>query len=193
MQQDLVCPGCGSPISATQKYCGVCGTMLFDKKPVAGILTCPYCGAVLTTGQQICAVCGNMVPATHAMQDSTQSEEVLLSAGKDPVSASEEGRTSAGYRERLSANGMLTAGRIVFSVLGWIVLIPGCIASAALIVLAVMGGGFRLLFGDVNILGTAAIAIGIAGFILSLIIGFQFLVISHLCYAIKRLIYKSSE
>lgn len=194
MQQNLICPGCGSTINANQRYCGICGTKLFDSKPMVGVLTCPNCGSPLAEGQQFCGVCGSkvaipdVVPAMEKYAPGSPDAEVaLVSNEKDKVSGQEKRKALVGYKDQVRDYGLFNAGGAVFLSLGWIILILGCLASIALIVLAAMGGGFRLLFGDFNILGTPAIIIGSVGFVLSLITGFEFLVIGRLCYALNDL------
>jgi class 3 adenylate cyclase/tetratricopeptide (TPR) repeat protein len=51
----LVCPACGTPHPAGQKFCGECGSALPR--------LCPACGATATPTQKFCGECGTALPA----------------------------------------------------------------------------------------------------------------------------------
>ena len=89
-----------------------------------------------------------------------------------------ETRTSGGY-------GMLSIAAIIFRIVGWIVLVGGCLASIALGVL-VGGIGWTMssLFTGEVIQGTMAITIAVIGVIASVVYGFGLLAFSYICSAV---------
>ena len=50
VQQDVTCPGCGSPNALGQRFCVSCGSRL--------TAACPRCGAIVEASSRFCANCG---------------------------------------------------------------------------------------------------------------------------------------
>jgi len=60
MRQALVCPSCGQPIVAGQRFCGICGAALS--------LNCLRCGAHINPGAKFCENCGSAIGAAIPQQ-----------------------------------------------------------------------------------------------------------------------------
>jgi RNA polymerase subunit RPABC4/transcription elongation factor Spt4 len=66
MQQGLTCPNCGSPVNASQQFCGVCGTKVtaaLQQPPLSSVPpqqppACPNCGTPIKPDQPFCGLCG---------------------------------------------------------------------------------------------------------------------------------------
>lgn len=73
-----VCPECGQPAGADQKFCPSCGAKLPEQTLGQGAL-CPQCGRQNTVGMKFCAECGTKLPAAIAEEEAAarQDEEEL--------------------------------------------------------------------------------------------------------------------
>jgi DNA-directed RNA polymerase subunit RPC12/RpoP len=63
MQQQYICPSCGSPSSPQQEFCGRCGNRLVQSQiqqlPTSQQLySCPTCNNQVRYGERFCAGCG---------------------------------------------------------------------------------------------------------------------------------------
>ena len=56
-----VCPSCGQPAKATEKFCVNCGTKL-PEETVAQAAVCPSCGKQNGIGTKFCCECGTRLP-----------------------------------------------------------------------------------------------------------------------------------
>jgi hypothetical protein len=83
---------------------------------------------------------------------------------------------------------MLNFATIVFRIIGWIILIGGCLGSIAVIVFAIIGGGFQTLIPGLDtLIGETAIYAGIGGFIISFVYGLAFIAFAELCRTVVRI------
>ena len=58
LRKVIICPGCGTKLSAAGAFCPRCGAELARKN------TCPNCGAALDPGANFCVNCGNRTQGT---------------------------------------------------------------------------------------------------------------------------------
>jgi len=188
MQQTSSCPGCGSPIKPDQQFCGICGTKLTIAVISQGV-KCPNCASQINPGQQFCGTCGDRIsgiikPSSLVMNEMAVQKLDVYSVPplKENVPTTRIKRIPQKRELTRPGHGMLMAGAIIFQVLGWIILIGGCLGSVALIVLSVMGGGFKLLLGGGDIVGTPAMIIGMVCLVVSFISGFGLIVVANLIY-----------
>ena len=188
MQQTSSCPGCGSPIKPDQRFCGICGTKLTIAVISQGV-KCPNCASQINPGQQFCGTCGDRIsgiikPSSLVMNEMAVQKLDVYSVPplKENVPTTRIKRIPQKRELTRPGHGMLMAGAIIFQVLGWIILIGGCLGSVALIVLSVMGGGFKLLLGGGDIVGTPAMIIGMVCLVVSFISGFGLIVVANLIY-----------
>jgi len=201
MQQMLSCPSCGSPVKPDQQFCGICGTKLSPVPAQSSQMNCPSCGSPVSSEQQFCGICGTKIadavstpvappppppPSQPAASPSMPARNMPVTNMEKPAAAAQP-KKEVQISRKISAMPKLNFiyfGGVVFVVLGWLVLVLGSLLSIAYIVLGAMGGGFQLLFiGTGDITGLTAILLGIAGLIVSLVTGLQFLIISRLCYS----------
>lgn len=64
----IVCPGCGQPSNAGSKFCGGCGSRLWDP--------CVVCGEVNAVGKAFCGECGVDLAATLAEAETAAKEGI---------------------------------------------------------------------------------------------------------------------
>ena len=191
MQQTLNCPSCGSPINESQQFCGICGTQLLqsvqqpevvppvETAPQETTTTIPITDSRSTVIEDI----SQTTPAAQYAAASTPSAETAPPSEKTTAAA---GGTSAAVWSAVGPprrTGLLRLAGVVFQVVGWIVLVVGCLASIAMAVFAIMGGQFiSLIPGMANIAGNMAINIAIGGLIMSIIYGLGILAFSEICF-----------
>jgi hypothetical protein len=158
MRQSLSCPNCGAPIMADQQFCGMCGAKLSNVAAEAAASPAPQ-------------------PQTSV------SEPVIVQPTFANRRASKiESRPQTKTKEK--KYGLLSFSAITFQVLGWIIMIVGCLASIAMIVFAAIGGGFQpLIPGISSILGSWAIGLGFLSLVVALITGLIFLAFAELFFA----------
>lgn len=64
VEEDEVCPECGTPVDPNSKFCPTCGTRYMKKKAPKGqgaSIKCPNCGAEVPAGSKFCPECGEKV------------------------------------------------------------------------------------------------------------------------------------
>jgi hypothetical protein len=84
--------------------------------------------------------------------------------------------------------GMMNFAVVLFRVVGWIILIGGCLGSIAMIIFAIIGGSFLTVIPGMDTLaGDMAVAFGIGCFVLSFIYGFAFIAFAELCRIVTRI------
>ena len=62
-----VCPNCGEPAAADQKFCPKCGAKLPEETMAQGAI-CPNCGKQNVIGTAFCSECGTKLPAAEAAE-----------------------------------------------------------------------------------------------------------------------------
>jgi hypothetical protein len=167
----------------------------------APTITCLNCGSPMAQGQAVCTVCGfNMyepqpipvaTPQPSPMQQAISSTPVFSSDVQAPVAPLQV--TSAprpvGREGRINRYGLLSFAAIIFQVIGWIIWIGGGIASIAMIIFALMGGGFQpIIPGIGNILGGAAVVTGFVSLLVSLFTGLVFTAFADLFNATVEIV-----
>lgn len=182
------CPGCGSPVKSGQKFCGVCGTKLFEEKTIYAPMRCPNCSSPISMGQKYCGTCGTMLMENFSglpvagrenlNENVTLKEKGYIASPIVPDAESQKKRVKTGF---------ISFSDVLFMILGWLVLIVGGFGSIAIIIISLMGGGIKLLFSDLSIMGLPATIIGICGLIFSIIAALSFFIISRLCSVINGL------
>ncbi len=173
MQQTITCPSCGSPISESQQFCGICGTQLTQTIPQAEVAqpvqTAPEPTVTIPVSQAQSTVIEDISQTPPPMAEPARSDArntAVWSAAGPPRRA-----------------GLLRVAGVIFQVIGWIVLVIGCVASIAMAVFAVMGGQFiSLIPGMGNLVGNTAITVAAIGLILSIVYGFGLLAFSEMCF-----------
>ena len=180
MQQTLNCPSCGSPITENQQFCGICGTQLLQPAQQPEIVQ-----PVQTAPQEAT----DTIPITDSrstvIEDISQTTPTATAppAEKNTAAAANSSAAVWGVTGSPRKTGLLRVAGVLFQVIGWIVLVLGCLASIAMAVFAIMGGQFiSLIPGMANVAGNMAINIAIGGFILSIIYGLGILAFSEICF-----------
>ena len=158
MRQSLSCPNCGAPILADQQFCGMCGAKLLN-------------------------ITAEAVPSAGPQPQVPVNEPIMVQPTFANRRASKsESRPQTRTKER--KYGLLSFSAITFQVLGWIIMIVGGLASTAMIVFAVIGGGFQPLIGGIpSLLGGWAIGLGFGSLVVAFITGLIFLAFAELFYA----------
>ncbi len=73
---NIVCEGCGAPLSESQTFCTVCGKKRAAAEPGApGKIFCAGCGSPLLPGRKFCEKCGARVPAAASATSPAISKE----------------------------------------------------------------------------------------------------------------------
>ena len=159
MQQSLNCPSCGSPVLADQQFCGICGTKLFNPN-------------------------ANPTSNIPSQQSLSSNEPVVMPV--TPVSQTVgTGKTRVTAETKSNKYSFLSFAAATFQVFGWIIMILGGLASIAMIVFALMGGGFQpIIPGISNILGGWAVLLGFGCLVISLVTGLVFLAFADLFIAV---------
>jgi RNA polymerase subunit RPABC4/transcription elongation factor Spt4 len=202
MQQEVSCPNCGARIPEGQEFCGACGTS-FSKETPSSTATCPGCGAVINPEQRYCGVCGTQLIGEAAQPQAKPAEPAPAAVPQtktvETEKATEEDkstkvRPTPQQKTTVEGYGMLNFTTIVFRIVGWIILIGGCLVSIAIIVFAIIGGGFQTLIPGLDtLIGDTAIAVGIGGFIFSFVYGLAFIAFAELCRAVIRIVNQISN
>jgi hypothetical protein len=190
--QQNICPGCGSSITPEQQFCGVCGANLSagglqqpaDVQPPTEPAAAPKIAPV------------TVADASSAGENaSTATEGSPATPGKVAQGAEGEGiqPEKRPARSRTMDRGMsarppytfLRIAAVIFYIVGWIVLVGGCLASIGMGVFAGIGGKFvTIIPGFTSLEGMLAISIAIGGLIASLVYGFAFLAFAQICRAV---------
>lgn len=181
MQQSLTCPSCGSPISESQQFCGICGTQLTQTVPQAEMVqpveTAPEPTVTIPVSESRSTVIEDIsqtAPDVHYATATAPASEIVQPNARN--------RAAAGRPRR---SGLLRVSGVIFQVIGWIVLVVGSILSIAMGVLAIMGVQFvSLIPGMGNLIGNTAITVAAVGLILSLLYGFGLLAFSEMCFTL---------
>ena len=208
MQQEQSCPNCGARVIEGQEFCRTCGTSLIGDIANSTAI-CPGCGAVVSPEQRYCGVCGAQLgtdvdqavsappppPPPPTPPQPVQQEPPVMSQPK-PV---EQQKPAPAVREVKAETGAVSRSPVVryrmmnfavslFRVVGWIILIGGCLGSIAMIVFALIGGGFQTIIpGMDTLIGDMAIGMGIGCFIFSFIYGFAFIAFAELCRLVMHI------
>jgi DNA-directed RNA polymerase subunit RPC12/RpoP len=181
MQQTVKCPNCGSPNAAGQQFCTACGAGLAGVMPPQA-MTCPNCGSPTAVGQQFCTTCGTN----------------LLGRGKQQVLGRQQVPSARPETTRVTLSrkyGVLSGAAIIFTIVGWVVLVGGSLFSIVMTVLASqdiagMASLINIISGVARIAGISGIGgIGLAvmtfgGVICSLLLGLFFLAFGELFRAV---------
>lgn len=195
MQQIVNCPNCGSQINEGQQFCGACGASIF-KDTLSSASTCRGCGTAINPEQRYCGVCGTQLSTDNQVTlKLPQASEVITPEKKanKPEKPLVNGVDSSRITGNPSTNGNSSFGLLkftaaTFQVLGWILLVGGCLASIAMIVFAIIGGGFQLLIPGLDTLsGAMAIGLGAGCLILSFIYGLGFIAFADLCRTVANI------
>jgi DNA-directed RNA polymerase subunit RPC12/RpoP len=195
MQQEVSCPNCGARIIEGQDFCGACGAS-FSKNAPLSVSTCPGCGSQISSGQRYCGVCGTQLAGTTQPQaKATQPVSTAVPQVKaaETAKAPEEEkaakvRPAPQQKTSVEGYGMLNFATGVFRVIGWIILIGGCLGAIAIIVFALLGGGLQpLIPGMGTLTGQVAIFVGIGCLVLAFIYGVAFIAFGELCHAVARI------
>ena len=196
MHQVLICPGCGSQIVEGQQFCGVCGTKLASAAQQQST-TCSKCGSPISAGQQFCGVCGTKLsagvqqpPVVVLEPETATTESVTPTEMEGTPSVIEDTSVTAdaapsGVVASPRKHVILSVYKVIFQVLGWIILVIGCLSSIAMGVFAGMGGAFMpVVPGMATIEGITVIGAAVGGVIVSLLYGFGFLALAELCHTV---------
>lgn len=178
MQQTLNCPSCGSPVTENQQFCGICGTQLLqsDQQPevVQPVQTIPQ----ETTTVPIADTRSTVIEDISQTPPNTQ-----YAASNPVVETAPPAERSTATVGRPRKTGLLRLAGVVFQIIGWIVLVLGCLASIAAAVLAIMGWQFESLIPGMSIVSTnMVINMAIGGLILSILYGIGILAFSEICF-----------
>lgn len=79
-----VCPDCGQPASADQKFCPHCGGKLPEQTLAQGAV-CPNCGKQNGLGMRFCADCGTKLPAAIQEEQAQQAKDAAELAQWDAL------------------------------------------------------------------------------------------------------------
>jgi RNA polymerase subunit RPABC4/transcription elongation factor Spt4 len=194
MQQELICPNCGARVMEGQRFCGACGANFASDVPPSAN-TCPGCGSVISPDQRYCGVCGAQLngiseppppqskPAPLSEPPAPIPQSKPIEEEKAPVVTKEiKLETTVVSRAPAVKYGMLNFAVIIFRIVGWVLLIGGCLGSIAIIVFALLGGGFQpLIPGWDTLTGDLAVGLGIGSFVVSFVYGLAFIAFAELC------------
>jgi hypothetical protein len=185
MQQTLNCPSCGSPITDSQQFCGICGTQLLHVVQEPEIMQPVQTVPDETTSAPVVGDISQTTPDTQYVAASAPM------AGTAPPVENRKPATrdtsSSGWSEVGSPRktGILRVAGVILLVIGWIVLIVGSLASIAMAVFAFMGGQLvSLIPGIGNLGGNEAITVGVIGLVLSLVFGFGLIALSEISFTV---------
>jgi DNA-directed RNA polymerase subunit RPC12/RpoP len=207
MQQEQNCPNCGARIIEGQQFCGTCGAS-FSENAINATTICPGCGTVVSPEQRYCGVCGAQLngmeqpvtppapppPPPPPPQPAKQEQPVM-----PPPKPVEQEKTAPDVKEVRAEPAVVTGtpavrygimnfAVVLFRVIGWIILIGGCLGSIAMIVFAIIGGSFLTIIPGMDTLaGDMAVLFGIGSFVLSFIYGFAFIAFAELCRIVTRI------
>ena len=187
MQQTINCPSCGSPITPSQKFCGICGLNMAGMAQQKA--TCPTCSSPIAPGQQFCGVCGTNL--ANVSQQQPPMAPPLPATGTMPrgapttVTGAPPGTPPASTAARPRKHRILSTAAVIYQIVGWIVLVFGILVSIAMAVFAGIGGSLMSVIPGIGPLGgSAAIGVAIGGIIASLICGFGYLAFAEICYTL---------
>ena len=160
MRQSLSCPNCGSPVTTDQQFCGICGAKLAFVNVAA-------------------------TQAAPAQQPVFVNEPAMVPVAPPANQTPARIETSQGTEKRQNRYPFLGFAAATFQVLGWIIIIFGGLASIAMIVYAIIGGGFQFIIpGSPQVLGGLAILLGFGSLVLSLLTGLIFVAFGELFIAV---------
>ena len=190
MQQTLSCPSCGSPITDTQQFCGICGTQLLQpvqqSEIVQPVQTVPPETTTVPVTDTSSAVIEDVSRTVPDTQYQTAGAPVVETTQSTERTAPATRGTSATVWSEVGPprkTGILRVAGVLFQVIGWIVLVLGCLAFIAMAVFAFLGGQLvSLIPGVGNLAGNEAITIALIGLVMSIIYGFALLAFSEMCF-----------
>ena len=195
MQQELSCPNCGARVMEGQQFCGACGANFAGNVPPSAA-TCPGCGSAVSTDQRYCGVCGTQLTGMEQTQPkSAQPEPSAIPPSKtaEPEKATAadkevKSETATATKTAVQGYGMLNFAVIIFRIVGWVLLIGGCLGSIAVIVFAIIGGGFQTLIPGLDtLIGDTAMWMGVGCLIFSFVYGLAFIAFGELCRAVVNI------
>jgi DNA-directed RNA polymerase subunit RPC12/RpoP len=189
MQQEISCPNCGARNPVGQRFCGNCGATISEDIPSSAEM-CPGCGSPITTNQRYCGVCGTQLSGVAQAQAKTAQHEPSVVAQPKTVTDEKASAVSKQTKPEKSAvsktpavrYGLLNFCVIIFRIVGWILLAGGCLGSIAVIVFAIIGGGFQTIIPGMGTLtGDSAVWLGVGCLIFSFVYGLAFIAFAELC------------
>ncbi|HAV10861.1 MAG TPA: hypothetical protein DCX22_04540 [Dehalococcoidia bacterium] len=198
MQQNMHCPVCGSSITSGQTFCGDCGTKLSFITTSQQASVCPTCASPVKQGQQFCGVCGAILSGesqqlSAQMQPQPQPQPpqqtaapqstvgVISDATASPPLSKPQERASQAKPLQYNRRGMLLVATAILQIIGWVVIIGGCIGTV-IFALSDIGTDVQSKLLIVDGAGIIAVIIKlITGLVISLGYGFGLLAFAEIC------------